>query len=109
MGQPRLCLPRTIKFGGDADTMATMVGALLGALFGIHGGQEGSWIKENWFTSLEEGNETYGKDFIVRKAIGLAMSVQPVMKLPEGQVALPPEVNLSEYSRKVQKAELERL
>ena len=59
------CLIRTITYGGDADTTAAILGALLGSLYGY------SWICSGWFSKLEN-DHLLGRDGIINLAIELA-------------------------------------
>lgn len=58
------CLVRTVAIGGDTDTIACMVGAMLGALYGP------SWIPARWYDKMENGER--GRDAVVRLAQKLA-------------------------------------
>merc|ERR1712007_340313 len=51
---PRMALKSAISLGGDTDTTASMVGAVMGALHGV------DWC-ESWAQSLENGE--HGRDF----------------------------------------------
>ena len=62
---PFLCICHSVSLGGDTDTIAGMVGAYLGALYGF------SWIPKLWFNSIENGQ--YGRDMMVRLAIQLSL------------------------------------
>ena len=57
---PRRAIQAAIALGGDTDTTASMVGALVGALHG-----EGEWCAE-WASKLENGER--GREY----ALGLA-------------------------------------
>lgn len=57
---PEHAVMRAIAIGGDTDTTACMVGAIMGALHGV------SWIPKQWFDGLENG--TRGRDW----AVGIA-------------------------------------
>lgn len=57
---PEEAIMRAVALGGDTDTTACMVGAILGALHGA------SWIPQRWLDGLENGSR--GRDW----AIGLA-------------------------------------
>jgi len=59
---PRRALQAAIDLGGDTDTTASMVGAIVGALHG----EEWCSGPVDWATGLENGE--YGRDF----ALGLA-------------------------------------
>jgi ADP-ribosylglycohydrolase len=58
---PEDALVRTIALGGDTDTLACIVGAMLGAYNGA------SWLPSRWVDAVEDGEGT-GK----RYALGLA-------------------------------------
>jgi len=58
--QPEKALSETVGFGGDTDTVASMVGALVGALHGT------AWIPKRWYDNLENGE--FGRDWCVAKA-----------------------------------------
>merc|ERR1712224_631316 len=53
--QPIEALVRTIALGGDTDTLACIVGAMVGAYAGV------GWWTDNWWTKLENGPR--GRDF----------------------------------------------
>ena len=57
---PRECLARAAATGGDTATIASLTGALLGALHGT------GWVSKSWFDSLDNG--LHGRDFAVRTA-----------------------------------------
>jgi len=57
---PRECLARAAATGGDTATIASLTGALLGALHGT------GWVTKSWFDSLDNG--LHGRDFAVRTA-----------------------------------------
>ncbi|ELR19104.1 ADPribosylglycohydrolase superfamily protein [Acanthamoeba castellanii str. Neff] len=61
---PADCIIRTVGFGGDTDTTAAMVGAIMGAMHGT------SWMPKHWYDNLENGD--YGRDYCIRIARGLA-------------------------------------
>lgn len=61
---PEECVVRAVNFGGDADT----VGAMAGALAGAHHGA--AWIPSRWYDSVENG--PHGRDEIVTLARKLA-------------------------------------
>jgi poly(ADP-ribose) glycohydrolase ARH3 len=61
---PEECIIRAVGFGGDADTIAAMAGALVGALHGT------SWIPARWYDNIENG--VHGRDEIVCVARRLA-------------------------------------
>jgi len=54
---PEDALVTVVGFGGDTDTSAAQLGALLGALHGT------SWIPQRWFYNIE--NKKFGRDYIV--------------------------------------------
>lgn len=56
---PRACLEKIVNMGGDADTNASMAGAILGAMYGT------SWLPLRWLFGLEDRRR------IVRMANGL--------------------------------------
>jgi poly(ADP-ribose) glycohydrolase ARH3 len=62
--EPQKALPKIISFGGDTDTLASILGAQLGALHGT------SWIPWGWWEGLE--NEEFGRDYLVELASKLA-------------------------------------
>ena len=62
--KPAECLVEAIGLGGDTDTIASMTGALAGAL---HGQQ---WLPKSWYDGLENGE--YGRDYCVALAKSLA-------------------------------------
>jgi len=49
--------------GGDTDTIACILGGMIGALYGTH------WIPSHWWTGLENGE--YGRDYCVLLGKGL--------------------------------------
>ncbi len=57
---PEDCIVRAVGFGGDADTIGAMAGALAGAFHGI------SWIPARWYDNMENG--IHGRDEIVAVA-----------------------------------------
>lgn len=63
-GEPEECLIRAVGFGGDADTIGALTGALLGARHGM------SWIPARWFDRIENGDR--GRDFFLEVADRLA-------------------------------------
>jgi len=60
---PRQAVQAAIGLGGDTDTTASMVGAIMGAL---HGSE---WCAD-WFAQLENGE--HGRDFAIKLATNLA-------------------------------------
>ena len=66
---PLDCLVNAISWGGDTDTIATMVGYLVGAL---HGSE---WIPPHLFNELENGE--FGRDYCIQLSLQLsALSLQ---------------------------------
>ena len=47
LSKPEECLVRMIAIGGDTDTLACMLGACLGALYGD------SWIPRRWIMAIQ--------------------------------------------------------
>ncbi|UJR15980.1 hypothetical protein I4U23_002899 [Adineta vaga] len=67
--EPEECLIRGVNMGGDTDTIAAMIGDIIGAL---HGTQ---WIPTRWSDHIEpnsEANMNRGKDFAIELAKKLA-------------------------------------
>ena len=64
--EPEKCLITTVMYGGDADTIGAIVGALLGALHGT------SWIPKRWFDNIEN-DHFYGRDGLIKIAKDLAL------------------------------------
>jgi len=62
---PEDALIRVIGFGGDTDTSAAQLGALLGTLHGT------SWIPQRWFYNIE--NKRFGRDHILNITRKLAL------------------------------------
>merc|ERR1711904_674405 len=60
---PRVAVKAAISLGGDTDTTASMVGAIVGALHGD------AWCKD-WSAQLENG--VHGRDFAFSLAAQLA-------------------------------------
>jgi hypothetical protein len=58
--EPADCLAAAVGSGGDADSIGTTCGALLGALHGT------GWMRSDWFHQLE--NNEYGRDRLVQVA-----------------------------------------
>ena len=56
---PAQAAMRTIAMGGDTDTAAAMVGAILGALHGD------GWIPREWLEGPENGARARGRDYAV--------------------------------------------
>jgi len=61
---PEESIIRCVGLGGDTDTIASMTGALCGALHGT------CWIPIRWFDNLE--NEEHGRDWTVKTGIALS-------------------------------------
>jgi len=59
------CLVRVVAIGGDTDTIACIVGAMLGALYGS------SWIPARWYDKMENGER--GRDYVIALAERLAL------------------------------------
>ena len=59
------CLVRAVAIGGDTDTIACIVGAMLGALYGS------SWIPVRWYDKMENGER--GRDYVIALAERLAL------------------------------------
>lgn len=74
--KPEQILPRVIALGGDTDTIASMAGAIVGALHGLQGsggsseenGDSGSggWIATHLIDELENGER--GRDYAMQLA-----------------------------------------
>lgn len=68
-GQPRLAIPAAASMGGDADTLAAIVGALSGALGGIGA------LPSEWVATVESANdldcETLAAQLIATRAARL--------------------------------------
>ena len=62
---PELAIIGAVKIGGDTDTVASMCGALCGAL---HGGS--AWMPKRWYDALENGE--WGRDRVIAMAKELA-------------------------------------
>merc|ERR1711963_6959 len=58
--QPEEAIKRAVALGGDTDTCAACVGAVIGALHGA------AWIPSRWWSVLENGKR--GRDFAVSLA-----------------------------------------
>ena len=67
---PRRAIQAAIALGGDTDTTAAMVGAIVGALHG-----EGEWCA-HWASQLENGER--GRDF----ALGLGSALARLKPAP---------------------------
>lgn len=63
---PEECIIKTASLGGDADTTACIVGALVGALHGKN------WIPKRWYDNIENNGE-YGRDALEKVAKELTM------------------------------------
>lgn len=61
---PNAIITKAIGYGGDTDTVACILGGILGALHGTH------WIPHDWYHELE--NEEWGRDYCVGLARSLA-------------------------------------
>lgn len=59
-----MSLVHTVTWGGDADTVGAILGALCGAAHGT------SWIPHRWFDKIED--QIFGKTFIIKTAKELA-------------------------------------
>jgi poly(ADP-ribose) glycohydrolase ARH3 len=64
-GEPEECVIRAVSLGGDTDTIATMAGALAGALHGS------SWLPRRWFEQMENQPDV-GRDHLIGVAQRLA-------------------------------------
>lgn len=67
---PEQCLIRAVNMGGDTDTVAAMVGDIVGALHGQ------KWIPHRWYDHIESNSEENlhrGKEFAIELAKKLAM------------------------------------
>jgi ADP-ribosylglycohydrolase len=62
---PEECLIRAVGFGGDTDTVASMAGALAGALHGS------PWMPCRWFDQMENA-PGIGRDYMIDVARQLA-------------------------------------
>jgi poly(ADP-ribose) glycohydrolase ARH3 len=62
---PEECIIRAVGLGGDTDTVATMAGALAGAL------NRSSWIPRRWFDQMEN-QPGIGRDYLIGVAQELA-------------------------------------
>jgi ADP-ribosylglycohydrolase len=59
-----LAIIRAVGLGGDADMIAAMTGAFVGALHGSN------WFPKRWYNALENG--LYGRDKLITIAKKLA-------------------------------------
>lgn len=50
---PEQCLINIVSLGGDADTTASMAGAIIGALHGC------AWLPHRWYDNLEEARDVF--------------------------------------------------
>jgi hypothetical protein len=50
-----------VGYGGDADTVAAITGALLGSLYGT------AWLPRRWHDNIEN-DHAYGRDGIIKMA-----------------------------------------
>ncbi|CAF2577878.1 unnamed protein product [Rotaria sp. Silwood2] len=67
--EPEECLVRGVNMGGDTDTVAAIIGDIVGAL---HGWQ---WIPARWYDNIEpnsDENMGRGKDYAIELAMKLA-------------------------------------
>jgi poly(ADP-ribose) glycohydrolase ARH3 len=67
--EPEQCLIRGVNMGGDSDTVAAMIGDIVGALHGTE------WIPARWYDHIEansEENMERGKEFAIELAKKLA-------------------------------------
>ncbi|CAF3522783.1 unnamed protein product [Rotaria socialis] len=75
--EPEECLVRGVNMGGDADTVAAMIGDMVGALHGWE------WIPARWYDNIEpnsDENMCRGKEYAIELAKKLAtMSVHNVL------------------------------
>lgn len=62
---PEVCIEQAVSLGGDTDTIASMVGAAMGALHGS------SWIPTRWFKNIEN-SVTHGRDVLIKCALELS-------------------------------------
>ena len=61
--EPELAIIRSVNIGGDTDTTASMVGAIMGALHGV------AFVPPRWADNLENG--PYGRDYALQLAARL--------------------------------------
>jgi hypothetical protein len=54
------CIVKCIGFGGDTDTTASILGGILGTMYGS------KWIPELWLNDLE--NEEFGRNYAIKVA-----------------------------------------
>jgi poly(ADP-ribose) glycohydrolase ARH3 len=75
---PEECLIRGVNMGGDTDTVAAMIGDVVGALHGRE------WIPARWSDHIEpnsESNMGRGKDFAIEMAKRMtAMNLNTVLE-----------------------------
>ena len=67
--EPEECLVRAVNMGGDTDTVAAMVGDIVGALHGWE------WIPTRWYDNIElnsDENMDRGKEYAIELAKKLA-------------------------------------
>jgi poly(ADP-ribose) glycohydrolase ARH3 len=67
--EPEQCLIRGVNMGGDSDTVAAIIGDIVGALHGTE------WIPARWYDHIEansEENMERGKEFAIELAKKLA-------------------------------------
>jgi len=62
-GQPQSCISAGASFGRDADTIATVLGGLSGALFGA------SAIPEEWISASEQANRAFFEEVSPGKVV----------------------------------------
>lgn len=62
------CLVRVVVLGGDTDTLACMVGGMLGALYGFE--EEDNWLPKRWIGQMENGDR--GRDYVISLAKSMA-------------------------------------
>ena len=67
--EPEECLVRGVNMGGDTDTVAAMIGDIVGALHGCQ------WIPDRWRDNIEpnsDENMSRGKEYAIELAKKLA-------------------------------------
>jgi hypothetical protein len=74
ISDPATAVARSISLGGDTDTLACMVGGIMGALHGT------AWLRPDWLSELENGAR--GRDY----AAGVARQLAAL----DCHVAIPP-------------------
>jgi poly(ADP-ribose) glycohydrolase ARH3 len=70
--EPEECLIRTVNWGGDADTIGAVVGALLGCWHGT------GWIPERWWMNIEDAEDTPDSGLGLTKLVRLAKDLAVV-------------------------------